>query len=89
MEWKDSNLDFTKKKQKKNCIFIDEARFHTNLRNDWARSNIGTLATVKTPKTKAPLHTTIGATYVSKGTTIVHFIKFINGLLDIMNLMKT
>ncbi|CEI86109.1 hypothetical protein RMCBS344292_00558 [Rhizopus microsporus] len=29
MEWKDSDLDFTK-----NCIFIDEAGFHINMRNN-------------------------------------------------------
>ncbi|PHZ14592.1 uncharacterized protein RHIMIDRAFT_235359 [Rhizopus microsporus ATCC 52813] len=32
MEWKDSDLDF---------IFIGEAGFHTNMRNNWARSKSG------------------------------------------------
>ncbi|KAI8886369.1 hypothetical protein K501DRAFT_292896 [Backusella circina FSU 941] len=32
MEWKDSDLDF---------IFIDEAGFHINMRNNWARSKSG------------------------------------------------
>jgi hypothetical protein len=48
MEWKDSDLDFPK-----NCVFIDEDGFHINLRNDWVRSDIGTPAIVKKPRTKA------------------------------------
>ena len=42
MEWKDSDLDFTK-----NCIFIDEAGFHINKRNNWARLKSGSYAIVK------------------------------------------
>lgn len=49
MEWKDSDLHYTK-----NCIFIDEAGFHINLRNNWARSAVGTPAKVIIPKTKSP-----------------------------------
>lgn len=64
MEWKDSDLDFTK-----NYVFIDEAGFHINLRNDWARSDIGTPAIVKIPKTKAPSHTIIGAIHAS---SVIH-----------------
>ncbi|KAG1376531.1 hypothetical protein G6F61_007518 [Rhizopus arrhizus] len=138
---------------KKNCVFIDEAGFHINLRNNWARADTGTPAIVKTTKTKTPSHTIIGAIHASgvihvaikkpppkkeklqsnkastskkrkvakgkkhtvdgfiieepateyvddnnessaqdssesilKGTTTVHFIKFMNVLLDIMDL---
>ncbi len=50
MEWKDSDLDFTK-----NCIFIDEAGFHINMRNNWARSKSGSSAIAKQPKNRAQL----------------------------------
>ena len=36
MEWNDPNLDFTT-----NCVFIDEAGFHINMRNNWVRSKKG------------------------------------------------
>jgi transposase len=134
MKWKDFNLDFTK-----NCVFIDEAGFHINMRNNWARSKKGSPAIVKRPKTRAITHTIIGAIHSSsvvhvvmkkpppskekqsiskkrkansgtkrivaevdvedpefedptdnkpvvKGTTIAHFVKFMNALLDIMDL---
>ncbi|CEP13721.1 hypothetical protein [Parasitella parasitica] len=58
MKWKGSNLDFTK-----NCVFIDEAGFHINMRNNWARSKKGSPAIVKRPKTRAITHTVIGAIY--------------------------
>lgn len=45
MEWKDSDMDFTK-----NCIFIDEAGFHINMRNNWDRSKSGSSAISKTTK---------------------------------------
>ena len=49
MKWKDSDLDYTK-----NCIFNDEAR-----------SAVGTPARVKTPKTRVPSYTIIGAIHSS------------------------
>lgn len=55
----------------KNCIFIDEAGFHTNLRNNWARSTIGTPAKVEIPKIKAPFHTIIGAIHSS---SVIHVV---------------
>jgi transposase len=64
MRWKDSDVDFTK-----NYIFIDEAGFHINLRNNWARADTGTLVIVKTTKTKAPSHMIIGAIYAS---SVIH-----------------
>jgi hypothetical protein len=66
MEWKDSDLDFTK-----NCIFIDEAGFHINMRNNWARSKSGSSAIVKQPKNRAQSHTIIGAIHSS---SIVHVV---------------
>lgn len=66
MEWKDSDLDYTK-----NCIFIDEAGFHINLRNNWARSAVGTPAKVIIPKTKSPSHTIIGAIHSS---SVIHVV---------------
>ncbi|KAG1446980.1 hypothetical protein G6F46_011592 [Rhizopus delemar] len=138
MEWKDSDLDFTK-----NCIFIDEAGFHINMRNNWARSKSGGSAIVKQPKTRAQSHTIIGAIHSSsvvhvvirkppprketqaakkkrkanngkkrtaneistedpevdddaadnkpvlKGTTIAHFVKFMNEFLNVMDLDET
>lgn len=39
MKRKDTNLDYTK-----NCVFIDEAGFNINMRNNWARSASGTPA---------------------------------------------
>lgn len=60
MKWKDSDMDFTK-----NCIFIDEAGFHINMRLNWARSKSGKKAVVKQPQTRAPTHTIIGAIHSS------------------------
>lgn len=135
MKWKDSNLYFTK-----NSVFIDEAGFHINMRNNWARSKKGSPAIVKRPTSRAITHTIVGAIHsssvhvvmtkppprkqkqcvskkrtansgtkrivaevhvedpefedltdnkpVAKGTTTAHFIKFMNALLDIMDLDK-
>lgn len=55
-QWKDADLDFTE-----NCVFIDEAEFHIDLRNEWVISGFGTPVIVKTPKIKASSHTTVGA----------------------------
>lgn len=64
MGWKDSDLDFTR-----NCIFIDGAGFHINLRNNWARPKKGSTAVVKQPKTRATSHTIMGAIHSS---SIIH-----------------
>jgi hypothetical protein len=55
MQWKDTDLDL------RNCVFIDEASFHINSKRHWAWSRKGTKAVAKTPITKAPSHTIIGA----------------------------
>ncbi|KAG1151944.1 hypothetical protein G6F36_014640 [Rhizopus arrhizus] len=60
MKWKDSDLDYTK-----NCVFIDEAGFHINMRNNWARSKSGSSAIVKQAKTRSPSHAVIGAIHSS------------------------
>ncbi|KAG1474713.1 hypothetical protein G6F56_000181 [Rhizopus delemar] len=136
MKWKDSNLDFTK-----NRVFIDEAGFHINIRNNWARSKKGSPAIVKQSTTRAVTHTIISTIHsssivhfvmkkppprkekqsiskkrktnngtkrivtevdvkdpefeyhtdnkpVAKGTTTAHFVKFMNALLDIIDLNK-
>ncbi|RCH96151.1 hypothetical protein CU097_012002 [Rhizopus azygosporus] len=56
MNWKDKDLDYTK-----HCAFIDEAGFHINMRNNWARAPAGTRAVVKTAKTRVSSHLVIGA----------------------------
>ncbi|EIE78679.1 hypothetical protein RO3G_03383 [Rhizopus delemar RA 99-880] len=60
MNWKDKDLDYTE-----NCVFIDEAGFHINMRNNWARSPAGTRAVVKTAKTRATSHSVIEAIHSS------------------------
>jgi hypothetical protein len=60
MNWKVKDLDYTE-----NCVFIDEAGFHINMRNNWARSPAGTRAVVKTAKTRATSHSVIGAIHSS------------------------
>lgn len=66
MKWKDTNLDYTK-----NCVFIDEAGFNINMRNNWARSASETPAVVKIPKTRAISHTIIGAIH---STSVLHIL---------------
>ncbi|GAA5812768.1 hypothetical protein MFLAVUS_006226 [Mucor flavus] len=66
MNWKDKNLDYTK-----NCVFIDEAGFHINMRNSWARSPAGTRAVAKTAKTRVTSHSVIGAIHSS---TVLHVV---------------
>jgi hypothetical protein len=67
MKWKDINLDYTKK----NCMFIEEAGFNINMRNNWARSASGTPAVVTTPKTRAISHTIIGVIHSSSVLHVV------------------
>jgi hypothetical protein len=43
----------------KNCVFIDKAGFHINLKRNWAWSRVGTKAVVTVPLTKAPSHSII------------------------------
>lgn len=64
MKWKDSDIDFDK-----NCVFIDKASFNINMRNNWARSAVGTPAFVKLKKTRSPSHTIIGAIHSS---SVIH-----------------
>ena len=60
MNWKNKDLGYTK-----NCVFIDEARFHINMRNNWVKSPAGTRAVVKTPKTRVNSHSLIGTIHSS------------------------
>jgi hypothetical protein len=68
MKWKDSDLDYTK-----NCVFINEAGFNINMRNNWARPAVGTPARVETEKTRSPSHTIMGA---------IHCTSVIHGVMD-------
>ncbi|KAI9008432.1 hypothetical protein CLU79DRAFT_800243 [Phycomyces nitens] len=45
MQWKDSDLDFTR-----NYFFIDEAGFHINMQLNYKRSAVGTCVCVKAEK---------------------------------------
>lgn len=49
------------------CVLIDEARFNTNMKNNWARSASGAPAIVMIPKTRTIKHTIIGAMHSSCG----------------------
>lgn len=63
MRWKDSDVNFTN-----DYIFIDEAGFHINLRNN-CKADTGTPVIVKITKTKTPSYTIIGAIHAS---SIIH-----------------
>lgn len=54
--WMGTDLDYTN-----NCVFIDEAAFHFNLKRSFAWSKKGTSATVKVPKRRAKTTTILGA----------------------------
>lgn len=45
-----------------NCVFIDEAAFHINMKRSIAWSKVGSRAVVKVPKTRAKTTTILGAT---------------------------
>ncbi|RCH98005.1 hypothetical protein CU097_008881 [Rhizopus azygosporus] len=66
MKWKDSDLDYTK-----NCVFIDEAGFNINVRNNWARSAVGTPAQAEIEKNRSPSYTIIGAIHC---TSVIHVV---------------
>ena len=54
--WAETDMDFTS-----NCVFIDEAAFHINLRRNYSWSKEGDRAIVKVPKTRAKTTTILGA----------------------------
>lgn len=56
LKWNETDLDFTS-----NCIFIDEAAFHINMKRSVAWSKKGTRAVVVVPKTRAKTTTILGA----------------------------
>ncbi|KAG1474273.1 hypothetical protein G6F56_000452 [Rhizopus delemar] len=56
LKWNETDLDFTS-----NCIFIDEAAFHINMKRSIAWSKKGTRAVVVVPKTRAKTTTILGA----------------------------
>ncbi|KAG1474854.1 hypothetical protein G6F56_000093 [Rhizopus delemar] len=56
-KWMDTDIDYMS-----NCVFIDEAAFHINIKRTFAWSKVGTRAVVKVPKTRAKTTTILGAT---------------------------
>jgi hypothetical protein len=59
--WVKNLLDNTEIDYQSNCVFIDEAAFHINLKRCFSWSKVGTRAIVKTPKTKPKMMTILGA----------------------------
>ncbi|KAG2200617.1 hypothetical protein INT47_007361 [Mucor saturninus] len=55
-KWQETDMDF-----ESNCVFIDEAAFHINMKRNYAWSSKGEWAIVKIPKTRAKTTTIIGA----------------------------
>ena len=55
-EWQETDMDF-----ESNCVFIDEAAFHINMKRNYAWSGKGKRAVVTVPKTRAKTTTIIGA----------------------------
>lgn len=47
-KWMNTDVDYMS-----NCVFIDEAAFHINMKRSVAWSKVGTRAVVKVPKTRA------------------------------------
>ncbi|KAG0833192.1 hypothetical protein G6F29_007580 [Rhizopus arrhizus] len=54
--WMETDLDFTS-----NCVFIDEAAFHINLKRNFSWSKEGSCAVVKVPRTRPKTTTIPGA----------------------------
>ncbi|KAG1207763.1 hypothetical protein G6F35_010953 [Rhizopus arrhizus] len=54
--WMETDLDFTS-----NCVFIDEAAFHINLKRNFSWSKEGSRAAVKVPRTRPKTTTILGA----------------------------
>ncbi|KAG1642430.1 hypothetical protein G6F44_004837 [Rhizopus delemar] len=54
--WMETGLDFTS-----NCVFMDEAAFHINLKRNFSWSKEGSRAVVKVPRTRAKTTTILGA----------------------------
>ncbi|KAG1051641.1 hypothetical protein G6F43_006164 [Rhizopus delemar] len=90
--WMETDLDFTS-----NCVFIDEAAFHINLKRSFSWSKEGSRAVVKEPRTRAKTIPILGAIfsfrrceYKSKesnngGTVTGHYFNFISNVLDVMD----
>lgn len=55
-EWQETDMDF-----ESNCVFIDEAAFHINMKRNYAWSGKRKRAVVTIPKTRAKTTTIIGA----------------------------
>jgi transposase len=55
-KWNETDMDYMS-----NCVFIDEAAFHINMKRSFAWSKVGTRAVVPVPKTRARTTTILGA----------------------------
>lgn len=55
-KWQDTDMDYMS-----NCVFVDEAAFHINMKRSFAWSKKGTRAVVQVPKTRARTTTILGA----------------------------
>ncbi|KAK4517023.1 uncharacterized protein ATC70_000351 [Mucor velutinosus] len=55
-QWQETDMDFTS-----NCVFIDEAAFHINMKRNYAWSGKGKRTVVNVPKTRVKTTTIIGA----------------------------
>jgi hypothetical protein len=55
-QWQEADMDFVS-----NCVFIDEAAFHINMKRNYAWSDKGKRAVVIVPKSRAKTTTIIGA----------------------------
>lgn len=55
-KWQDTDMDYMS-----NCVFVDEAAFHINMKRSFAWSKKGTRAVVQVPKTRARMTTILGA----------------------------
>lgn len=54
-KWLQTDMDYLS-----NCVFVDEAAFHINMKRSYAWSKKGTRAVVKVPKTRALTTTILG-----------------------------
>ncbi|CEP11617.1 hypothetical protein [Parasitella parasitica] len=55
-EWMNTDMDY-----RSNCVFMDEAAFHINMKRSVAWSKVGACAVVKVPKTRAKTTAFLGA----------------------------
>ncbi|EIE89631.1 hypothetical protein RO3G_14342 [Rhizopus delemar RA 99-880] len=88
-KWMETDLDFTS-----NCVFIDEAVFHINLKRNFSWPKEGSRAVVQVARSRAKTTTILGAispfgvVNISRnngGTVTGHYFNFISSVLDVMD----